>query len=164
MVLGYPNAGAYCLLLRQHPRERIRWLESGSSRLPGVCSSVTGKALRWVIWALPTIDLGEYRRAIEYHEQHLANRRERSATAGRRRALGNLGIAYTAWASTAAPSSITNNTLKSRARSATAGGKAMRWAIWASPTSSLGEYRRAIEYYEQRLQIAREIGDRLRRR
>jgi len=25
---------------------------------------------------------------------------------------------------------------------------------------SLGEYRRAIEYYEQHLQIARELGDR----
>ncbi len=75
----YPDAGAYCLHLRQHPRERIRWLE---------------------------LALAAARRLKQRNWEGVA--------------LGNLGIAY----------------------------------------YNLGEYRRAIEYYEQRLQIAREIGDR----
>ena len=36
----------------------------------------------------------------------------------------------------------------------------MPLATWAMPTTDLGEMRRAIEYYEQLLAIAREIGDR----
>ncbi len=36
----------------------------------------------------------------------------------------------------------------------------MRWATWGWPTPTLGDARKAIEYYEQQLTIAREIGDR----
>jgi tetratricopeptide (TPR) repeat protein len=38
--------------------------------------------------------LGEYRRAIEYHEQHLAMAREIGDREGEGHALGNLGNAY----------------------------------------------------------------------
>ena len=47
-----------------------------------------------------------------------------------------------------------------RARSEIGAAKATLWATSATPTTTLGEYRRAIEFYEQRLAIAREIGDR----
>ena len=44
-------------------------------------------------------DLGEYRRAIEYHEQHLTIAREIGDRLGEGHALGNLGLAYhRAWA------------------------------------------------------------------
>ena len=75
--------------------------------------------MRWAIWATPT-HLGEYRRAIEYQEQHL----------------------------------------KSRARSATAWAKAMRWAIWATPTTAWASTAAPLSTMNNRLQIAREIGDR----
>src|ERR1019366_2668188 len=86
-------AGAYCLSLRQHPRERISWLETGlaaARRLrnrpaEGVHLGNLGPAHR---------SLGEYRRAIEYHEQALLIDREIGDRRGEGQDLGSLGNAY----------------------------------------------------------------------
>src|SRR5229473_6964719 len=89
----YPNAGAYVLSLRLHPRERIGWLETavraarelGDRRAESYALGNLGNAYD---------SLGEYRRAIEFHEQHLAIARELGDRQGEANALGNLGVAY----------------------------------------------------------------------
>ena len=75
--------------------------------------------MRSAIWALPTPSWARPAAPSSSLNEHCDRARDRRPQ-GRRRALGNLGLAY----------------------------------------ADLGETRRAIEFYEQALQIAREIGDR----
>ena len=98
-------------------------------------------------------------RAIEFHEQALAIAREIGDRRGEGSWLGNLGNAYAAWGRRAAPSSATSRRWPSPGRSATAAARGCGWATWGSLRRP-GETRRAIEFYEQALAIAREIGDR----
>ena len=64
------------------------------------------------------------------------------------------------WESPGGPSSIMSRRWRFPGRSAIIGRKAKTWATWGWPIENLGEPRRAIEYYEQVLNITREIGDR----
>src|SRR3989441_4614988 len=90
---AYPDAGAYCLNLRLHPREQIRWREAAlaaarqlkNRAAEGFHLGNLGVAYR---------ALGDYRRAIEYYEQHLQIAREIGDRGGEGGALGNLGVAY----------------------------------------------------------------------
>ena len=105
--------------------------------------------------------LGDYRRAIDHYEQHLTIDREIGIGLARALHLATWASAIPAWGTTAAPSNITSRTSPSTARSGTAIARAVHSATWAPATFSLGDYRRAIDHYEQHLAIAREIGDRL---
>jgi tetratricopeptide (TPR) repeat protein len=113
----YPEAGSYCLGLRQHPRERIRWLQTALAAARQLKDRPSeGRHLGEMGIAYDS--LGDYRRAIEYYEQHLAIARETGDREGEAHALGHLG----------------------------------------SVCDSLGDYRRAIEYENKCIVIAREIG------
>ena len=103
---------------------------------------------------------GETRKAIEYYEQALDIAREIGDRRGEGAALGNLGNAYADLGEPARPSSTTSRRWPSPGRSATGGAKGPTWATWGLAYADLGEPRKAIEYYEQALAIAREIGDR----
>ena len=60
----------------------------------------------------------------------------------------------------ARPSNTTSSHWQSLARSETEGAKETAWATWARwPMPGWARPRKAIEYYEQALTIAREIGD-----
>jgi tetratricopeptide (TPR) repeat protein len=93
LCVAYPFAGVYILNLRQHPRERIQWLETGLSsarelgdrRGEGAALGNLGNAYA---------ALGEVHKAIECTEQHLAIARETGDRSGEGAALGNLGNAY----------------------------------------------------------------------
>lgn len=92
LCMNYPDAGRYCLDLRLHPRERVRWLEAalaaarrlGRRDAEGAHLGNLGSAYA---------DLGEPRRAIEHYEQALAIAREMGDRAGEARASWNLGLA-----------------------------------------------------------------------
>jgi len=91
----YPDSGVHVLDLRQHPHERIRWLEAmltAAQRLKQ-CDA-EGRALGnlGVAYAV----LGETRRAIEFHEQDLQIALETGDRRGEGQTLGNLGVAYAA--------------------------------------------------------------------
>ena len=57
------------------------------------------------------------------------------------------------------PSSTTSR-LWHNSRESRREAKEIAWATWGIAYSDLGEPRKAIEFYEQALAIAREIGDR----
>ena len=106
-------------------------------------------------------DLGETRRAIEFYEQALAIAREIGDRRGEGADAGQPGhCLLRPWARPAAPSSSTSRRWPLPARSATGAAKGQPWATWALAYADLGDARRAIEFYEQALAIAREIGDR----
>ncbi len=90
---GYPDAGTYCILLRLHPQEQIRWREGAlaAARQRGDRSH---EAVHLGNLGLAYLDLGEPRRAIELYEQCLVIAREIGDRRGEGYTLGNLGSAY----------------------------------------------------------------------
>ncbi len=93
LCMSYPDAGAYVLDLRLHPRQKIAWLEKAilAAKLMKN-NSMEGANLGNL--GLACAALGDSRKAIEYYEEALAI----SLIIGDRRsegnALGNLGGAY----------------------------------------------------------------------
>jgi len=89
----YPAGCASILSMRQHPRQRIAWLETALTaarrldRRQAEGSHLGNLGLAYAA-------LGEVRRAIEYHEQALTVAREIGDRRGEGAILGSLGIAY----------------------------------------------------------------------
>jgi tetratricopeptide (TPR) repeat protein len=155
----YPHASVYCNLLRQSPRERIQWFElalTAARRL---------KQLAWEGNALGNLGiaynaLGEYHRAIEYHEQNLKIARQFGDRQGEASALGNLGNAcsnlgeYDRAIKYHEKALVIDRDLGNRL------GEEQDLGNLGNAYYKLGEFQRAIKYYEQCIKIAREISDR----
>ena len=89
----YPDAGAYCLALRQHSRHWIAWLET-AVKAARTLEDRDAEGNHLGNLGLVYAALGEPRKAIEYHEQALAISREIGDRRGEGAVLGNLGNAY----------------------------------------------------------------------
>jgi len=71
LCVSYPNAGAYVLSLRQHPRQSIAWLQTAAAAARQIGDrKAEGAALANL--GNNYADLGETRRAMEFYAQ--ANR------------------------------------------------------------------------------------------
>jgi tetratricopeptide (TPR) repeat protein len=95
LCIDYADARAFLLSLRQHPRERIHWLEaalSAARRLKNRAAEGTTLGNLGNAYA----DWDEIYKAIEYYEQQLAIAREIGDQRGKVAAFGNLGLAYAA--------------------------------------------------------------------
>ena len=156
----FPDAGVYVLDLRQHSRTRIEWLERGldAARTAKTPTS-RGKPPRQ----------SRHRpcrsRRRPAPPSTSTSRRSpspaRSATAAAREATSATSASPMPTSATPAPpSTSTSRRSPSPARSATGAARETTSAISAAPTPTLGDTRTAIDFYEQALAIAREIGDR----
>ncbi|MFZ0889296.1 MAG: tetratricopeptide repeat protein [Candidatus Binataceae bacterium] len=159
LCVDYPDAGAYVLSLRLHPRERIEWLGAalGAARRLGD-RGAEGNLLGGLGNAYHA--LGDCRRAIEFHEQARAIFRE---IGDRRRedvALANLGIAYYSLGDYRRAIKFHEQALAIAREIGDRRGESSALGTLGSAYYSVGEYRRAAEFDEQHLAIAREIGDR----
>ena len=151
--------GPFLLELRQHPRERISWLETAmaaSRRLndrsmEGVHLGNLGVAYK---------NLGDARKAIEYYEQALAITREIGDRMSEGAILGNLGLAYAALGDARQAIEYYKQALAIDREIGDRRGEGADLGNLGSAYAALGDARQAIEYYEQALAIAREIGDR----
>jgi len=154
----YPDA-AYCLDLRQHPRERIAWLEAAAEAARRLGDrAAEGRHLGNL--GIAYHRLGEYRKAIGYYEQALEIDREIGDRRGEGAALGNLGLAYADLGEVRKAIGYYEQALgiareigDRRAEGAWLGNLGLAYA-------DLGDVREAIGYYERALKIDREIGDR----
>jgi tetratricopeptide (TPR) repeat protein len=81
------------LLLRQHPRDCIRWQEIALSAARRFQVRSREEILLNTL-GVAYSDLGEVARAIECHEQALAIAREIGDQSSQSNALGNLGVAF----------------------------------------------------------------------
>ena len=89
----YPGAGAYCLNLRLHPRDKIAWLDAAiKAARKTEDRSAEGRHL--VNLGNAYVGLGEPREAIECHEQALAISREIGDRRGEGNALDGLANIY----------------------------------------------------------------------
>ena len=157
--MSYPLVGAYILHLRQHPRERIRWLEIASVAARQL-NNRDNEGAALCILGLAYADLGETQRAIQFFEQALLIDRELGDRRGEGANLGNLGNAYTGLGETQRSihfyeqALVIAREIRDRRDEGNALG-GLGNAYW-----SIGENQRALQFYEQALLIDREIGDR----
>ncbi len=156
---AYPDAGTYCLSLRQHAQERIRWLEAaaataqrqGERQAEGVHLGNLGLAYS---------DLGQVERAIEHYQQALEIAREIGDRRGEGADLGNLGLAYSNLGQVERAIGYFQRKLKIAQEIGDRRGEGNRLGNLGLAYSDLGQVERAIEHYQQALKIARDIGDR----
>jgi tetratricopeptide (TPR) repeat protein len=155
----YPDAGAYLLGLRQHPREQIRWRELAlaAARQRKDRSS---EAVHLGNLGNAYAALGETRRAIELYEQALAIDREIGDRRGEGADFGNLGNAYADLGEPRRAIEYYEQALTIDREIGDRRGEGAALVNLGVAYKNLGEPRRAIEHYEQQLVIVREIGDR----
>lgn len=89
----YANAGAHLLDLRQHSRDRIRWLNA-ALKIARSIKDRKAEGAHLGNLGVAYINVGEARKAMEYYEQHLVIARELDDRNGESMALANLGLAY----------------------------------------------------------------------
>ena len=104
--------------------------------------------------------LGDYRKAIEYHEKHLKIAIEIGDRGGEGRAYGNLGNAYWSLRDYRKAIQYHEKALKIAIEIGDRGEEGGAYGNLGIAYRSLDEYRKAIEYQEKLLKIAIEIGDR----
>jgi tetratricopeptide (TPR) repeat protein len=157
--IAYPDAGAHVLHLRQHSRERISWLDIALATARRL-QDRAGEGVALGSLGLAYADLGETRRAIQFHEQALPILREIGDCRGEGAVLGNLGLAYADLGETSRAIQFYEQALPilreigdRRGEGAVLGNLGLAYYL-------VGETGRAIQFYEQDLAIAREIGDR----
>jgi len=155
----YPDAGVYVLNLRQHPRERILWLEAGlaaARQLKDRAAEGSHLGNLGVAYA----DLGETRRAVEFHEQDLIIARDIGDRRGEGNALGSLGLAYADLGETRRAVEFHEQDLIIARDIGDRRGEGNALGNLGIAYKNLGETRRAVGYHEQALVVLREIGDR----
>ncbi|RJF81593.1 hypothetical protein D3877_15770 [Azospirillum cavernae] len=154
-----PNAGVYVLDLRLHQRELIDWLTAAAAAArrmgnPGLAANHLGNL------GNAHADLGETRRAIEFHEQALAISQEIGDRRGEGQDLGNLGNAHAALGETRRAIEFHQQALVISREIGDQRGEGGHLGNLGLAHAALGETRRAIEFHQQALVISREIGDR----
>jgi tetratricopeptide (TPR) repeat protein len=154
----YPDAGLYVLNLRQHPRERISWLEAALVAAGQLKDRVAEGAHSGNL-GIAYNDLGEARRAIEFYEQSLVIARELSNRPTEGNALGNLGSAYAELGETRRAIEFHEQALIISREIGDRRAEGQDLGNLGYAYDDLGEHRRAVEFYEQQLTIVREMGD-----
>ena len=104
--------------------------------------------------------LGDYQKAIEYHEKHLKIAIEIGDRAGEGRAYGNLGNAYHSLGDYRKALEYHEKRLKIAKEIGDRAGEGEAYGNLGNAYHSLGDYRKALEYHEKRLNMAIEMGDR----
>jgi tetratricopeptide (TPR) repeat protein len=157
--MAYPDAGYELLHLRQHPRERIRWLEialASARRLND--RTYEGYALGNL--GLAYKDLGENDRAIKFYEQALLINRELGDRKGECKSLNNLGVVYYLLGKIKRAVQFFDQALLIARELGDRRGEGTELGNLGNVYADLGETQRAIELYEQYLTLTRETGDR----
>ena len=104
--------------------------------------------------------LGDYRKAIEYHEKRLKIAIEIGDRAGEGRAHGNLGNAYQSLGDYQKAIECHEKRLKIAIEISDRGGQGRACGNLGNAYQSTSDSRKAIEYHEKDLKFAVEIGDR----
>lgn len=154
----YPNAGAYLLLLYQHPRERIDWLEKAISSARKLNDQNIEQHYLGNL-GLAYSDIGEHQHAIKFFEQGLAMARDVKNRSLEGHYLGDIGNAYRLLGELRLAVEYQEQRLAIAQEIHDKREKEMALANLGVTYYDLGETRRAIKFYEQALIIAREMGD-----
>jgi tetratricopeptide (TPR) repeat protein len=154
----YAAAGSYFLDLRQHPSERILWLEAALTaarylqdrRMEGMHLGNLGNAYA---------ALGETRKAIEFYEQALMIARETGDRRNEVVMLGNLGNAYADLGEPRKAIKFYEQCLIIHREIGAGRGECTDLWNMSLALDKLGERQKAIEYAEAALKIFEQIED-----
>jgi len=155
----FPDRVTYVLDLRLPPRDKIPILETAAAAARQI-GDRGAEGVHLGNLGLAYADLGEVRRAIEYHEQALILAREIGGRHAGGAHLGNLGTAYHRLGEVRRAIEYHEQALAISREIGDRRGEGNDLGSLGNAYADLGEVRQAIEYYEQALEIAREIGDR----
>ena len=156
---AYPDAAAHCLDLRQHPRERIAWLEAAieaARRLRNRKAEANHLDNLGVAYNC----LGRYQEAIKHHQQALEIAQELDDRQREGVVLGNLGNVYARLGEVSRAIRYHQQALEIARKTGDRWSEGVALGSLGNAYARLGEARRSIKYYKQALEIAREIGDR----
>ncbi|XP_068696759.1 tetratricopeptide repeat protein 28-like [Montipora foliosa] len=106
--------------------------------------------------------LGNFKQAIEYHNQHLSIAKEVGDRAGEGRTYGNLGNAYDSLGNFKQAIEYNNQHLSIAKEVGDRAGEGIAYGNLGNAYNNLGNFEQAIEYHNQHLSIAKEVGDRAR--
>lgn len=158
LCIRYPLVAKHCFFLRQHPRERIRWLQPALTAARR-SNDPANEALALSGLGLAYYSLGDYALAIDYHERHLLIARQLADHSSEIQALGNLGLAYYDLGKNKRAIDYYKQVLK-------LAQKTRNRRIEANARSGLGlayfalkKFKLALECHNAHLRIARKIGD-----
>ena len=104
--------------------------------------------------------LGDFKKAIEYHEKDLKMAKEFGNRAGEGGAYGNFGNAYQSLGDYQKAIEYHAKDLKMAKEIGDRAGEGGACGNLGNAYQSLGDYQKAIQYHEKYLNIAKEIGDR----
>jgi tetratricopeptide (TPR) repeat protein len=154
----YPNAAVYCLDLRLHPHERIKWSEAVLAA-PRRLKDRRAEGANLVNLGNAYLELGEARRAIQCYKQQLVIAREIDDRRGEANSLGNLGVAYVHLGEARRAIEYHEQALAIDREIGDRQGEGSALTNLGIAYSQLGEAARAIEYHEQAVTIHHRIGD-----
>jgi tetratricopeptide (TPR) repeat protein len=159
LYLYYSGSARDFIILRLLPRNDIIWLENAltAARKLGDHSD-EGNSLGDMGNAY--LRLGDYRKAIDYHEQSLIISREIGNRLGEGASLGNLGTTYANLGDYRKAIDYHEQSLTISREIGNRSGEGASLSNLGTIYTNLGDYRKAIDYHEQSLTISREIGNR----
>jgi CHAT domain-containing protein len=102
--------------------------------------------------------LGQYQKAIDFHQQSLEIEREIGNRQGEANSLGNLGAAYDSLGQYQKAINFHQQSLEIEREIGNRQGEANSLGNLGAAYDSLGQYQKAINFHQQYLKIAREIG------
>ena len=105
-------------------------------------------------------NLGNFQKAIEYHEKHLKITKEIGYIDREGMAYANLGITYDSLGNFQKAIEYHEKHLKIAKEVGDRSGEGRACGNLGNAYQSLGNFQKAIEYHEKRLKIAKEVGDR----
>ena len=159
MCSRFPDAGVYCLALRLHPRQRIAWLDAGL-KAARLLQDISSQGMHLNNLGVAYADLGELRRAIEFHQQALEIARQIGDRRIEGNALGSLGNAYADLGEPHRAIEFYQQALEIDRQIGDRRGEGADLGNLGIAFKNLGEPHRAIEFHQQALEIDRQIGDR----
>ena len=105
--------------------------------------------------------LGDFRKAIEYHERDLKISKEVGDRVGEGRAYCNLGIAFSYIGDFQRAIEYQKEHLKISKEVGDRVGEGRAYGNLGNGFRGLGDFQKSIEYHERHLKISKELGDRL---
>lgn len=158
LAANYPTAGAPILSLRLHAKDWINWLktalavtkQTGDRRIQGTTLGNLGLAYHL---------LGEYEKAIDFHQQALAISREIGDHLGQGTVLGNLGITHFSLGDYPKAIDFHQQQLDFAIEIGDRRIQSNALGNLGNAYLELKETKKAIGFYRQALDIGLEIGD-----
>jgi len=159
LCTDYPIAGAFCLDLRLHPHEWIRWLEAAAETAERQ-GNLTAQANHFGNLGNAFLSLGDLPRAGELYQRWLELSRQTGNHRAEGQALGSLGSAYLSRGETGRAIELFEQSIEIAHQAGDREGECIAFGRLGNAYAALGETQRALELHERRLLVARELGDR----